>query len=578
MSPEPVFRRPSAAGSLPRRVRFASAALVLVASGLVGASGCFALADGLPPPLDAFYYPTGLVVSPGGTALYVANSDVDLQYNGGTVFALDLVKLRADTGKLRQAIVDAAASSAGGDEAMRAACGTLGVGRNDNTTLYPGPCAPVVLAPYQQGGKAVTIGAFASDAVIAVKPNPCADGRGARLFVPVRGDPSVTYFNITDDREINCDGAPLPASSPCGATICLDCGVTTAGGRCARDFLVGRDPSDSQRGLTLPVEPFGIAVDDRSESIVVVHQTEQTASLVVNRWESEPVLEHYLTNLPPGPTDVASFPIPRFIEENRETVDYTPAFGVSFRSTAVFDVLRYNDDGGSSPARPFVTRNASVRIGTTASSTDSRGIAVDGSKRRACEEMCPTGAVRNGCLRACAEDNPLGIYMANRAPAALVIGQVETRFTEREGPNGPEVTGAFEEVTFHDSVPLAFGASRVKMGRIIGKDGLPAWRVFAVTYDSGIVFSYDPASRRVDNVIKTGRGPHALAFDTERVRDEAGNLVLDAEGKPIWYSTMYVAQFTDSYVGVVDLDMRNQATFGALYMTLGQPVPPKESQ
>ena len=578
MSPEPVFRRPNAAGSLPRRARFVSAALVLAASGLVGLGGCFAVADGLPPPLDAFYYPTGLVVSPGRTALYVANSDFDLQYNGGTVFALDLVKLRADTSKLRQAIVDAAASSAGGTEPMRAACDTLGVARNDNTMLYPGPCAPVVIAPYQQGGKVVTIGAFASDAVIAVKPDPCADGRGARLFVPVRGDPSVTYFNITDDREISCDGAPLPASSPCGSTICLDCGATSSGGRCSRDFLVGRDPSDSQRAITLPVEPFGIAVDDRSESIVVVHQTEQTASLLVNRWESEPALEHYLTNLPPGPTDVASFPIPRFVEENSATVDYTPAFGVSFRSTAVFDVLRYNDDGGSSPARPFITRNASVRIGATASSTDSRGVAVDGSARRACEDTCPTGAPRNDCLRACVEDNPLGVYMANRAPAALVIGQVETKFTLREGPNGPEVTGAFEEVSFHDSVPLAFGASRVKMGQVIGKDGRPAWRVFAVAYDSSFVFSYDPASRRVDNIVKTGRGPHALAFDTDRMRDEAGNLVLDVDGNPIWYSTMYVAHFTDSYVGVVDLDMRNQATFGAMYMTLGKPVPPKESQ
>ncbi|MDI1475683.1 hypothetical protein [Polyangium sp. y55x31] len=578
MSPEPVFRRPSAAGPLPRRARFASAALVLAASGLVGLGGCFSVADGLPPPIDTFYYPTGLVVSPGRTALYVANSDFDLQYNGGTVLALDLAKLRADTDKLRQAIIDAAASPASSGDPTAEACRTLGVGRNDNTTLYPGPCAPVELSAYRQGGKAVTIGAFATDAVIAVKPNPCADGRGARLFVPVRGDPSVTYFDITDDREITCDGAPLPAESACGGTICLECGATSSGGRCSRDFLVGRDPSDSQRDLTLPVEPFGIAVDDRGESIVVVHQTEQTASLIVNRWASEPALEHYLTGLPPGPTDVAAIPIARLIEENRGTIDYTPAFGVSYRSSAVFDVLRYNDDGGSSPARPFITRSASVRIGTTASSTDSRGVAIDGTERRACEDACPTGAVRNSCLRACAEDNPLGVYMANRAPAALVIGQIETKFTEREGPNGPEVTGAFEEVSFHDAVPLAFGSSRVKMGRVIGQDGLPAWRVFAVAYDSAFVFSYDPVSRRVDNVIKTGRGPHALAFDTERVRDEAGNLVLDAQGNPIWYSTMYVAHFTDSYVGVVDLDMRNHATFGAMYMTLGKPVPPKESQ
>ena len=578
MSPEPVFRRPSAAGPTPRRARFACVALVLAASSFAGLGGCFTIADGLPPPLDAFYYPTGLLVSPGRTALYVANSDFDLQYSGGTVMALDLVKLREDTGRLRQAILDAASAPPTDTTPMLTACGTVGVGQNDNKTLFPGPCAPVTIDTYLQSGKVVTVGAFASDAVIATKPNPCADGRGARLFVPVRGDPSVTYFDITDDREILCDGAPLPAASPCGQTVCLECDVSSEGGRCSRDHLVGRDPADSQRGLTLPVEPFGVAVDDRSESLVVVHQTEQTASLIVNRWDGEPALEHYLTGLPPGPTDVATLPTPRFVEENRATIDYTPAFGVSFRSAPEFDVLRYNDDGGSSPARPFITRSAAVRIGTTASSTDSRGVAIDASERRACEDACPTGATRNTCLRTCAEAHPIGVYMGNRAPAALVIGQSETKFIEREGPNGPEVSGAFEEVTFFDSVPLAFGTSRVEMGQVIGEDGLPAWRVFGVAFDSSFVFSYDPAARRVDAVIKTGRGPHALAFDTERVRDAAGNVVLDDEGKPLWYSTMYIAHFTDSYVGVVDLDLRNQATFGAMYMTLGQPVPPKESQ
>ncbi|MRG90962.1 hypothetical protein GF068_03360 [Polyangium spumosum] len=552
--------------------------MVLAASGLVGLGGCFNVAEGLPPPLDAFYFPTGVLVSPGRTALYVANSDFDLQYSGGTMMALDLVLLREDTGRLRQAILDAAAMPVSNTEAMAGACGAAGVGRNDNTTLYPGPCAPVALAPYLRGGKVMTIGAFASDAVIAVKPDPCKDGRGARLFVPVRGDPSVTYFDITDDREITCEGAALPAASPCGDAICLACGAASEGARCGRDHLVGRDASDSQRELTLPVEPFGIAVDDVGASLVVVHQTEQTASLLVNRWESEPALEHYLTNMPPGPTDVVAFPTPRLIAENRGAIDYTPAFGVSFRSSAEFDVLRYNDDRGSSPARPFITRTAAVRIGATANSTDSRGVAIDASERQACEEACPTGATRGTCLRDCAEDHALGIFMANRNPAALVIGQVEAKFTEREGPSGPEVSGAYEDITFHDAVPLAFGASRVEMGRVIGEDGKPAWRVFAVAFDSSFVFSYDPVARRVDTVIKTGRGPHALAFDTERMRDEAGNVVLDAQGEPVWYSTMYVAHFTDSYVGVVDLDMRNQATFGSMYMTLGKPVPPKESQ
>jgi len=561
----------------PRRARLASAAFVLGAAGLAGLAGCFTIGEGVPPPLDAFYYPTVLFVSPGRTTLYAVNSDFDLQYSGGTVMGLDLRALRADGSALRDAINAAAEEDAA--DAMKKACESRGSGANDNATLYPGPCAPFPLAPYLQHGKVVTLGAFASGAAIALRPDPCKDGRGARLFVSVRGDPSVTYFDVTDDREIVCDGAALPAAPPCADDICLDCGAESNAGRCSTDHLIGKDPADSQRDITLPTEPFGIAVDERGEAVVVAHQTEQTVSLIVNHWGEKPALEHYLLGgVPPGPTDVEALPIPRIAEALSGSFDYTPAFGVSFRSAPEFDLVRYHDDEGSHPARPFITRSAAVSIAATASSTDSRGVAIDGSERRACEEACPEGDGLVACLRACVEDHPLAIYMANRAPAALVIGRIETRFTEKTGPDGVTPSGAFDVVSFHDSVPLAFGSSRVEMGQVIGADGRPSWRAFAVAFDSRFVFSYDPEARRVDAVIRTGRGPHAIAFDTERVRDESGNVVLGPDGKELWYSTMFVSHFTDSYVGVVDLDMRNQATFGSMYMTLGVPVPPKESK
>ena len=99
-----------------------------------------------------------------------------------------------------------------------------------------------------------------------------------------------------------------------------------------------------------------------------------------------------------------------------------------------------------------------------------------------------------------------------------------------------------------------------------GEDGVPHLRVFAVAFDSRLVFSYDPEARRIDAVIRTGRGPHAIAFDTG----------VDAvRGEP--YSFMYVGHFTDSYVGVVDLDLRRPNTFGSMFISLGQPTPPRES-
>ena len=55
---------------------------------------CFTSADGRKPDGEHFVYPTGVLLSPGGTALYVANSDFDLQFSGGSVQAIDVISMR----------------------------------------------------------------------------------------------------------------------------------------------------------------------------------------------------------------------------------------------------------------------------------------------------------------------------------------------------------------------------------------------------------------------------------------------------------------------------------------------------
>ena len=81
---------------------------------LAGATtDCYSTGDGTAPPLDQLYYPVGLQVSAGGTALYAVNSDFDLQYNGGTFQSYDLglirqhaVKLIADPSALEIPLID----------------------------------------------------------------------------------------------------------------------------------------------------------------------------------------------------------------------------------------------------------------------------------------------------------------------------------------------------------------------------------------------------------------------------------------------------------------------------------------
>ncbi len=81
--------------SAPAHRGLRAAGLALAGVLLAAQSGCFFSDQGFsPPPSESFYFPTGIVTSPGRSALYVANSDFDLQYNGGTVQVLDLAALR----------------------------------------------------------------------------------------------------------------------------------------------------------------------------------------------------------------------------------------------------------------------------------------------------------------------------------------------------------------------------------------------------------------------------------------------------------------------------------------------------
>jgi hypothetical protein len=120
-----------------------------------------------------------------------------------------------------------------------------------------------------------------------------------------------------------------------------------------------------------------------------------------------------------------------------------------------------------------------------------------------------------------------------------------------------------------DSVPLAQGASKLAVGNVIDPAGNLARRVFASAFDSRLVFSYDPAARRVDTIIKTGRGPHALAFDDDREK---------AESTTAKNAFLFIGHFTDSYLGVVDLDMRRPETFGTIFASVGTPTPPRDSK
>ncbi|WP_438029634.1 hypothetical protein [Sorangium sp. So ce233] len=579
--------------ALLRTPRILGAGLAAAIVGGLGVAGCFVDSEGLPPPVEGLYFPSGIAASPGGRVLYVANSDFDLQFNGGTVQALDLQRLRRRALGLQASLNPL---EAGAGASVSAACEAAGLGLNAAPLLYPGPCGPLDISTLDGDEEIVrrsaVIGAFASNVVLTHRPlaePPATEGPLARLFVPVRGDPSVTFFDVADDR------TDAPAAQRCEGDACfqLDCGATATGARCARDHRIGEDPGQERIRRKLPLEPFGIAAGPDGRSIVVSHQVENIASVIVNPWEgagtsgTRPQLAGILTDLAPGPTELAAVPPPRLVTRLRQlsegdqpnkpqAIDYQPTFALTYVAASQLDLIRYQETADPAPALLF--QSSATRISALASGSDSRGIAVDASERQACEAGC--GDADLECLARCAAI-PISVFVAHRYPNSLLIGELTTTLIERESAEPEDRwAAAYETLAIRDAAPLAAYPSRVEVGDVIGADGARHRRVFALAFDSGLAFSYDPEARRIDAVIRTGRGPQALAFDTghtcgaekERCDCSPG----DDACEP--YSLMYIAHFTDSYLGVVDLDMRKANTFGSMILTVGKPVPPRESQ
>jgi hypothetical protein len=272
-----------------------------------------------------------------------------------------------------------------------------------------------------------------------------------------------------------------------------------------------------------------------------------------------------LPELAAGPTELAPVPIPAFATALADEPGfvYRPAFVLTFRATAEVDLLRFYEDAGSTDPRPFLQRDSSVAVTTNAGGFDSRGVAVVDTERRACESTCgDTPDIE--CLVGCAEDTPLRVYMANRSPPSVMVGRIRT-IVRRDDAGAP--TSAVEEIFFHDTIPLNFGPSRMEVGKVVGPDGQLEERVFIVCFDSRYVFMVDPEfDRIIDRSIRTGRGPHDIAIDSGV--DGAGNA----------HSYLIIGHFTDSYLGVVDLDMRRPLTYGEMIASIGTPEPPKESR
>lgn len=606
------------------RVALARLLPVVGVGAIVGAiPACYQAGDGTAPPPNTLYFPVGLDVSKGGSVLYVANSDFDLQYNGGTLQSYDLNALRRDVVSV---IKDP--TSLGADKLIRPARapGDPAVAQCTNPDGTPAPtpvyktdgsgqrqplgetCAPPV---YSQAyfKDSVTIGAFATDLqVLRCEEPPAlttnADGSshdsrydretscsaaGTRLFVPVRGDASVTWANITAD-----DVAKRPTDD---TAFTIDCGAAVNGGHCTAGHNAGNTGSEpgNTRNITMPGEPFGMAQSQDGQALVITHQTDTKASLfttglgqsVLTSPPSTPAIEYVLDGLPIGGNGVFSIPHDRALACFDDSCKAPrPAFLLTTRAAPEIHRLRYYSDDGTSPSmptnhRPFLLDEAKFPVTASSAGTDSRGIAIDRTPRLACKakvraNVKPTDPTFVPKMQACAR-TPARIFIANRSPAALLVGEI--------GGSAPDGSYDADLLKLYGNVPLSSGPSKVYLAPIVDRNGNYALRVFIVCFDSATLFIYDPDARRIETSVRTAPGPFALAFDPFDLEDVAAlSAVPDDPKNPgiglRQYRFAYLASFTESFIQVFDLDnSRNQGTtFELPVFTLGAPTLPKGSQ
>lgn len=590
-------------------------ALFALSALLALGAACYSQGDGADPPLDRFYFPVGLQVSHGGSVLYVANADFDLQYNGGTLQSYDLTLIRRHAVELlanparptlppevwvRQPVLDANGTTG---------CPSTPPASQDNGARQPlgETCAPPVRSEFYQRDSAV-IGAFATDMILSPKPVvPSGVPRAFdRLFVPVRGNATLTWANVVRDTDDQTAPAGARDASQY-APWAIGCDQTTAARRCGARHQVGEDPDEpgNTRKLRMPGEPFGVALSEDGRTAAVTHQNDTKTSLFLTGLgpsdtseattdparELPPSLQFVLEGVTLGGVGLAPVPHPPAAFAG-ETPPF-PAFLQTSRAKAEVELLRqYPDeatdlvrlaDGGvalpggqvvtpSSLRRPFLTREGAFPLSVSASGVDSRSIAIDQSPRLACEAKLAasgggTAAERLACAR-----KPARVFIANRSPASLLVGEVGGTVT---------TTGAYDpdKLEIFRSEALSAGPSRVYLAPIVDKDGAYALRVFVVCFDAAQIFVFDPDAGRLENVIRVGPGPFAMAFDPFDPAEVARHAPVPADkrlgGATTRYRFAYVASFTQSFVQLLDLDRRKPETFERVVFTLGEPTNPK---
>ncbi|PID38037.1 MAG: hypothetical protein CSA65_03065 [Proteobacteria bacterium] len=186
--------------------------------------GCAVTEAGINPKTSEFYFPVGITLDADRSVLYVANSNADLRYNGGTLMALDLRKLPVDLSRVGAAV-----------QAKKVDCAPDRIDR----TRWECKVGQFVMPE-----AVLRIGNFPNG--VALAPD------GKRLFLPIRGEDPQDYLLWVDVADLGGGKVDLRCDGSCdgsGDCTAFDC---DSDHRVSFSRRLGRD---------LPEQPFAVLVD-----------------------------------------------------------------------------------------------------------------------------------------------------------------------------------------------------------------------------------------------------------------------------------------------------------------------------
>lgn len=213
--------------------------LVALCGLLLATAACPASVEDVRPPADEFFFPTGMVLSPDQSLLFVSNGNSELRHDSGTINVVSLDSV--------EALIDNWLASERQDPPAN--CG--------QDAVLPG-----VLQCHEQTVINADSGARIGNFSTALGVQELASG-DLRLFAAVRGDPSITWIDFSAATgRLSCNDNPDDRFPLCSGE---------------HRMLYLRDNVELS---TLIGEPFGVYVDSGNGFAMVTHLSQGAVTLI----------------------------------------------------------------------------------------------------------------------------------------------------------------------------------------------------------------------------------------------------------------------------------------------------------